>query len=207
MQISHVTTSLVGGQYTARARETAFAPGTEALLAVGSARMRRSHDHRRDFARGRTAGLFRAIENIFYIGVALVLAGAGVALFGGALYTFLSNLAGGTFQNNILVLLDGMLLVFIVTELIHTISAVLRENVLLTEPFLIVGIVAAIRRLIVISAEAKSLLGTPQFQDAMVEMAVLTAVVVALAAAIWLLRHTDHSEPRPAYEPEQGEES
>lgn len=168
--------------------------------------MPRTRGPKGEFARGRTAGLFRSIENVFYIGVALVLAVAGVALFGGAIYTFLSSRGGGSFQSNILALLDGMLLVFIVTELIHTISAVLRENVLLTEPFLIVGIVAAIRRLIVISAEAKSLLGTPEFDDAMVEMGVLTGAVVALALAIWLLRHTDHSEPRPSYEPEPGEE-
>ena len=159
-----------------------------------------------DFARGQTAGLFRAIEDIFYVGVALVLALAGVALFADAIISFLSGLGEGPFQSNILLLLDGMLLVFIVTELIHTISAVLRENVLLTEPFLIVGIVAAIRRLIVISAEAKSLLGTSEFSDAMIEMGVLTAAVVALALAIWLLRHTEHSEPRPAYEPEREDE-
>jgi uncharacterized membrane protein (DUF373 family) len=168
--------------------------------------MPRAGDQRAEFARGRTAGLFRSIENVFYIGVASILAVAGVALFGNAIYSFLSNIEGGSFQSDILLLLDGMLLVFIVTELIHTISAVLRENVLLTEPFLIVGIVAAIRRLIVISAEAKSLLGTPEFADAMIEMGVLTGAVVALALAIWLLRHTDHSEPRPSYEPEPGAE-
>jgi hypothetical protein len=40
------------------------------------------------------------------------------------------------------------------------------------EPFLIVGMVAA-RRLIVISAEAENLLGTAGFRDLMVEIGVL----------------------------------
>ena len=94
-----------------------------------------------------------------------------------------------------------MLLVFIVTELIHTISAVIRERVLLLEPFLIVGIVAAIRRLVLISAEAKSLLGKPEFPDAMLEIGVLTVAIALLSLSIFLLRHTDRSEPRPDYEP------
>ncbi|HVM35868.1 MAG TPA: phosphate-starvation-inducible PsiE family protein, partial [Actinomycetota bacterium] len=98
--------------------------------------------------------------------------------------------------------LDAMLLVFIVTELIHTVRAILRENILMTEPFLIVGIVAAIRRLVVISAEIQDLVGKPEFSDALMEMGVLVAIVVGLAASIFMLRHTEHSEPRPSYEPE-----
>jgi uncharacterized membrane protein (DUF373 family) len=101
----------------------------------------------------------------------------------------------------VLALLDGMLLVFIVTELIHTISAVVRQGVLLTEPFLIVGIVAVIRRLIVISAEAKDIAGTEEFGDLMLEIGLLTGSLVALGFVIFLLRHTTHSEPRPSYEP------
>jgi hypothetical protein len=98
-----------------------------------------------------------------------------------------------------------MLLVFIVTELIHTISSVIRERVLLTEPFLIVGIVAAIRRLVLISAEVKNLLGKPEFPDAMLEIGVLTAAIVLLSLSIFLLRHTTRSEPRPDYEPKPEE--
>jgi uncharacterized membrane protein (DUF373 family) len=155
--------------------------------------------------RGAAAGLFRRVEDFFYVAVAVTLVGAGVALFAAAIFTFVTNLAKQQLVSNVLRLLDGMLLVFIVTELIHTVTAVIRERVLLTEPFLIVGIVAAIRRLVVISAEAKSLVGTPRFADSMVEVGVLTAAVVALALAIFLLRHTTRSEPRPAYEPQREE--
>jgi hypothetical protein len=73
--------------------------------------MRGAGDRKGGFARGRTAGLFRSIENVFYIGVASILAVAGVALFGHAIYSFLTSLDGGSFQSNILLLLDGMLLV------------------------------------------------------------------------------------------------
>jgi uncharacterized membrane protein (DUF373 family) len=148
------------------------------------------------------AGTFRQVELIFYVAVAVALALAGLALFGSAGYTFVTDLGEGSFTSSILSLMDQMLLVFIVTELIHTIRAVIAENVLMTEPFLIVGIVAAIRRLIVISAEAKDVAGTAEFGDLMVEMGILIGVVVGLGVTIFLLRHTTHTEPRPAHEPE-----
>jgi uncharacterized membrane protein (DUF373 family) len=99
-------------------------------------------------------------------------------------------------------LLDGLLLVFIVTELIHTIRAIIDEKILVAEPFLVVGVVAAIRRLVVVSAEAKDLLGKPQFADAMTEIGVLAAVILGLGLTIFLLRHTQSSEPDPEHEPD-----
>lgn len=160
---------------------------------------------RKDRGRARrtwAADLFGQIENVFYIAIALALAASGVALFGNAIYNFVADLDEEAFSTQLLGFLDAMLLVFIVTELIHTVRAIVRENILMTEPFLIVGIVAAIRRLVVISAEIQEMVGTPEFSDALMEMGVLVAVVVGLAASIFMLRHTEHSEPRPSYEPE-----
>jgi uncharacterized membrane protein (DUF373 family) len=152
--------------------------------------------------RERVAELFRQIEYFFYIAIAVALALSGVALFGSGIYNLVADLDEEPFASQLLGFLDAMLLVFIVTELIHTVSAILRENILMTEPFLIVGIVAAIRRLVVISAEIQDLVGKPEFSDALMEMGVLVLIVVGLALSIFLLRHTEHSEPRPSYEPQ-----
>src|ERR687892_1371266 len=153
--------------------------------------------------RSQAGGIFRYVEDVFYVGVAVVLALAGVSLFANALFRFVTQIGEGSFSATILALLDSMLLVFIFTELIHTISAVIRENVLMTEPFLIVGIVAVIRRLIVISAEAQNFVGGARFGDLMLEMGILVAAILGLGAAIFLPRHTEHSEPRPAHEPDR----
>jgi phosphate-starvation-inducible protein E len=77
---------------------------------------------------------------------------------------------------------------------------VIEENVLRTEPFLIVGIVAAIRRVLVVTADADRRLGTPEFRDLMLEMAVLAGAVALLGLTIYLVRHTFQSEPVPAHE-------
>jgi uncharacterized membrane protein (DUF373 family) len=141
-------------------------------------------------------------EDVFYFAVALALTGAGVILFGYVIYDFVSNLDSEDMTKNILALLDGLLLVFIITELIHTIRAVLDEKVLVSEPFLVVGIVALIRRLVVVSAEAKDLFGKPEFSDALWEIGVLSGSIVALGGTIFMLRHTYQSEPKPGHEPD-----
>lgn len=152
--------------------------------------------------RERTEGAFGYVEDVFYVAVAVALAIAGVMLFGYAAYDFATRLLdGGELPNLVLEFLDGLLLVFIITELIHTVRAVIDERVLVAEPFLIVGIVAAIRRLIVISAEVKDLMGTPEFSDAMFEIGILTGTVLFLAGAIFLLRSTVRSEPSSTHEP------
>jgi uncharacterized membrane protein (DUF373 family) len=161
----------------------------------------RDVDRNETVFRHRAATSMRGVEDVLYIAVSAVLAIAGFILFGTGIYAFVTGFGDGDLSSKVLDLLDAMLLVFIVTELIHTISAVIRERVLLTEPFLIVGIVAAIRRLVLISAEAKDLLGKPEFSDAMLEIGVLTAAIVLLSLSIFLLRHTTRSEPRPDYEP------
>ncbi len=151
--------------------------------------------------RDRTEKLFGYVEDVFYVAVAVALTLVGVVLFGYVVYDFVSKVGDGDLTAKILALLDGLLLVFIITELIHTVRAVIDEKVLVAEPFLIVGIVAAIRRLIVVSAEAKDLLGKPEFSDAMTEIGVLTGSVVVLAGSIFLLRHTQRSEPTSEHEP------
>lgn len=152
--------------------------------------------------REKTEGLFGYVEDVFYVAVAVALALAGVMLFGYVIYDFVTSTGNGDFPGVILELLDGLLLVFIITELIHTIRAVIDERVLVVEPFLIVGIVAAIRRLIVVSAEAKDLQGKPEFGDAMLEFGLLTGAVIFLTASIFLLRSNVRSEPKSAHEPD-----
>ncbi len=160
-------------------------------------------DRREDHFRERVQGAFGFVEDGFYVAVALALALAGIGMFGYVVYDFVTQLTkGAEFTALILELLDGLLLVFIITELIHTIRAVIDEKILVAEPFLVVGVVAAIRRLVVVSAEAKELIGKPTFSDAMLEIAVLGGVVVALVLSIFMLRHTHSSEPDPEHEPD-----
>jgi hypothetical protein len=144
--------------------------------------------------RDATSRLFGLVEDGLYVAVAGALAIAGLILFGYAVYTFVDDIAATDLGTVTLELLDNLLLVFIITEVIHTIRAVIHEKLLLAEPFLIVGIVAAIRRLLVVSAEAKDLLGRPEFADAMLELGVLTSTALLLTLAVFFLRRTSRGD-------------
>lgn len=151
--------------------------------------------------RRRMASSLHWSEHVLYVGVGVALTVAAVALFVDTVVNFVDELGDQAFSSLMLEVLDGLLLVFIVTELLHTVRAIIAENVLATEPFLIVGIIAAIRRVIVISAEAADVVGEPRFDDLMIEMVILVGAVFLIGVTIFLLRHTEHSEPRPSHEP------
>jgi hypothetical protein len=145
-------------------------------------------------ARTRVADAFGYVEDAFYALVAVALGITGAILFVNVLYNFVVDSTDQPLSSTILAFLDGLLLVFIVTELIHTVRAVIATGVLMAEPFLVVGIVAAIRRLVVISAEAKEMVGTEEFSDVLLELGVLTGAVLLLGITIFLLRHTPSPE-------------
>jgi uncharacterized membrane protein (DUF373 family) len=131
--------------------------------------------------------------------VAFALSVGGVILFSVVVWDFFRHLGEEPVLAQVLELLSGLLLVFIFTELISTVRVVIARRSVQAEPFLIVGIVAAIRRLIVISAEAEDRLGTPQFRDLLLEIAVLAGTVLVLGATVLLLRLTRGSNgPPPA---------
>ena len=153
--------------------------------------------------RERTSDAFGYAEDFFYVIVAGALALVGLAYFGYTVYDFVKHVADGEdFAVLAVELLSSLLLVFIFTEIIHTIRAVIDEKILVAEPFLIVGIVAAIRRMVVLSAEAQDLLGKPEFSDAMLELGILTMTALLLGLTIFLLRKTSTSEPVSEHEPD-----
>jgi uncharacterized membrane protein (DUF373 family) len=84
---------------------------------------------------------------------------------------------------------DGLLLVFIFVELLYAVRSCLRSHEIVAEPFLIVGILAGIKEIVMLSVEAATLLDKgPNFSRAIVEIGVLGGVVLVLALAAFVLR-------------------
>ena len=100
------------------------------------------------------------------------------------------GVAEGAVAGRIVGLLDQMLLVFMIVEILYTVQVSFREHALVPEPFLIVGLIAVIRRILVLTAEFGDLLqkGETVFRNAMLELGLLTVMVVALVVALVLLR-------------------
>ena len=87
-------------------------------------------------------------------------------------------------------LLDQVLLVFMIVEILYTVQISFREHALIPEPFLIVGLIAGIRRVLILTAEFGDLMtkGDATFHNAMLELGLLTVMVLALVWALVLVR-------------------
>jgi uncharacterized membrane protein (DUF373 family) len=128
------------------------------------------------------------LEDAVYWGIALVLIiGCGALLL--AQFNSMLSLRKEPAKMVMLEILDGLLLIFIFVELLYAVRACLRSHEIVAEPFLIVGILAGIKEIVVLSVEAATLLEKgPAFSRAIVEIGVLAGVVLALALSAFILR-------------------
>lgn len=133
---------------------------------------------------------FTRVEDAVYVGLGLLLAATAVALLVTTGVTLVRSVLERALAARVIDLLDQVLLVFMIVEILYTVQVSFREHVLVPEPFLIVGLIAAIRRVLVLTAEFGDLLtkGGTVFQNAMLELTLLTVMVLALVAALVLVR-------------------
>ena len=134
--------------------------------------------------------LFTLAENVLYAGVAVVLcvgAGALVVDAGWVLVTDLSDGADSAVRH----VLDRLLLAFILIELLGAVRATLRERRLIAEPFLLVGMIATIKEIVVITIEARDTVGESGFADHLRGIGVLGALLVALGVTTLVLRRKE----------------
>jgi uncharacterized membrane protein (DUF373 family) len=134
-----------------------------------------------------------------YFAVAVILAAGAALLVGDAVTTFVDLVVEGEpVLTAATELLSVLLLVFVFVELLGAVRKTLRERRLLAEPFLLVGIIASIKEIVVVAgAERPKESGFAEFRDGMVEIGVLSGVVLVLAIAALLLRMR---EEKPAEE-------
>jgi uncharacterized membrane protein (DUF373 family) len=133
--------------------------------------------------------LLAIAEDVIYVGIAVLLAiAAGVLLVSAAADLF--DLGGEQSASQVVLqVLDTLLLVFIVVELLFAVRVILGKREVVAEPFLVVGIIASIKEIIVLSVEAASYVGEgDKFVHAITEVGVLGVLVLVLAVAAIMLR-------------------
>ena len=146
---------------------------------------------------------FGHFEDGVYVGLGLLLAySAAALLLTGAKALWLSVL-GGAPVSAIIDLLDRTLLILMIVELLYTVQVSFRAHALVPEPFLVVGLIAATRRILVVTAQFSRLVekqDAGEFRNSMMEIGLLTLMVLVLVASLRLLRGTGRSdlEPPPA---------
>lgn len=128
---------------------------------------------------------------LMLIGIALVL--VAVLLLYSSMYDLYQAVHHGTaaIEENAIGILNTVLLVMMTMEIVYTVAISLKSHTLDAEPFLIIGVIAGIRRVLVITATSTQLeLHPEQFHNALVELGLLAVTVVALTGGIWILRYS-----------------
>lgn len=131
-------------------------------------------------------------ERIVYYGAAFFLLVTVGVLFASTAGSFLNVIETGPLDTALEVL-DKVLLIFIFAELLSTIGTILRENEIRAEPFLLIGLIAVVRRILTVTASIEQSLGTPRFDNLLIELGVLTALVLTLAGALYFTRRSERT--------------
>ena len=133
-------------------------------------------------------GIYSALAVLLSLTILAALASACKLLF--------DNVIHWTVATQTLRVLNELLIVLMLAEILHTVRISIRSHVLVTEPFLVVGLIASIRRILVISLEMATLgkelawtnNNTRIFRDSMIELGLLSLLVLVLVFSITLLR-------------------
>jgi len=137
------------------------------------------------------------IEDVIYVAVAVIL----VAIAAVLLYrTVVDSISGHhLFSDRITIAINGVLFVVIVLELFRTVIAHLEGGGFQLIPFLMIGIISAVRHILLIGTRSLASETGNVFNHTQIELAVNAGVALALVIALVLVRRTEpHDTPSPS---------
>jgi hypothetical protein len=137
-------------------------------------------------------------ETAIYCILAVLLISTALVTIVSAAQMLWSGLGHVTVAAETLRVLNEILIVLMLVEILHTVGISIRSHMLaMTEPFLIVGLIASIRRILVITLETATLSregawttegAVSIFSGSMAELGLLSLLVLILVFCITLLR-------------------
>jgi uncharacterized membrane protein (DUF373 family) len=132
-------------------------------------------------------------EMVIYVGIAAFLVVTALSLLVQSARQVLPLFGAEGVSGQLAIdILDTLLLVFIVVELLFAVRITITRRELIAEPFLLVGIIASIKEIVVLSVKAADEIGKgPKFADSMWEIGILGVLVVVLGTTALLLRRKE----------------
>ncbi len=147
-------------------------------------------------------------ESVVLVLIAIVLIIVAVFLLGQSalsIVTLLRPEQAGTVRSAAIDILDSVLLVMMTMEIVYTVAVSLESHSLVAEPFLIIGAIAAIRRMLVITAESTQVQAAQaqaaQNYNLLLELGLLALIVIAMSISIYVLRRSARFLPPESQEP------
>jgi uncharacterized membrane protein (DUF373 family) len=144
-----------------------------------------SHPARRFIVQG-----LSTVEDIAYVGLGVLLAIAAITLLLAAFKSFATALFAHSLTGQVVNLLDQILLILLIVELLYTVQVSFREHGLVAEPFLVVALIAAIRRVLIITAQVSKLPeeGSSVFRQTIIELSVLAVMILIFVGSLVMLQ-------------------
>jgi uncharacterized membrane protein (DUF373 family) len=146
-----------------------------------------------EHARPRGVAHYLALaERFVLICIAIVLSVLAVLLLGAGVIALFQAVIAGTIRDQAIEILDTVLLVMMTMEIVYTVTLSLESHSLVAEPFLVIGAIAAIRRMLVITAESTKVeISNPEaFRNTLIELGLLAIIVITMAGSIYILRRS-----------------
>jgi phosphate starvation-inducible membrane PsiE len=143
----------------------------------------------------RMAGALEHAESVVLVLVGAALVIVASLLLVSSMADLWEALRQGThvFERRAIDILNTVLLVMMTMEIMYTVAISIESHTLDAEPFLIIGTIASIRRMLVITATSTDgEADAGRFHNTLVELGLLAGTVIVLACAIWILRHSEH---------------
>jgi uncharacterized membrane protein (DUF373 family) len=100
---------------------------------------------------------FSLAEDAIYVGLGLLLIAIAITLLITEVVYFAQYVSSATLADNVVFLLDRILLIIIFVEVLYTVQVSFRQHILRPEPFLVVGLIAVTRRVLVLTGAADDL--------------------------------------------------
>ena len=161
----------------------------------------------------RSADLIHKVEQGVYIAIGAILILAIMLALAGSSKLLVEGLKDWSGEEQIVHIIDRLLFVLMMAEILHTVHVSVRTGTLMCEPFLIVRLIACIRRVLVSTLEI-SQISQPDnwdpsklslFQSSMIELGVLAILIVVLVGSICLMRfmnlRSDNNDSKSDNEP------
>ena len=145
------------------------------------------------------SGIFLKIEIFAYMALGLLLAVTALLGVWGAAASLWRDAQEHVSAESLVLTIDRLLFVLMVVEILHTVRVSFRSGTLVCEPFLIVGLIASIRRVLVITLKSSQVYQpgkwTPEtqglFNSTLLELGVLGGLILVMVISICLLRYSE----------------
>ncbi|MGI9033278.1 MAG: phosphate-starvation-inducible PsiE family protein [Acidimicrobiales bacterium] len=170
-------------------RETPETPAERST--VRGARTAERGAERQDIVARLTTLSLHMIEDVIYTLTALLLVAGAFIVLGSAVYHLVTEVSDGV-TKAIEAALNSLLIVFILVELLTAVRSAIDEHLLVAEPFLLVGILAAIKEMVVLATFG---IDKEKASDSVLKLGVLGALVIGLSVATLILRRRER-EPK-----------